>query len=111
MRCGEIEAAPAGGESGGRVHGSALGGWAESVLQGKLIHIGLICVSPWIVTPEPVQANYNTYIPNLARWLGTSAGQRDCSAVGDKSYMLDISGECHDDGGSIPRYGAYKHAH
>jgi hypothetical protein len=30
------EAAPAGGESGGRAHGPALGGWAGSVLQESL---------------------------------------------------------------------------
>jgi hypothetical protein len=35
------EAAPAGGESGGRAHGPALGGEAGSVLIEKLIRIGL----------------------------------------------------------------------
>jgi hypothetical protein len=38
---GRKEAAPAGGESGGRAHGPALGGEAGSVLIEKLIRIGL----------------------------------------------------------------------
>jgi hypothetical protein len=39
-RAAEKEAAPAGGESGGRAHGPALGGEAGSVLIEKLIRIG-----------------------------------------------------------------------
>jgi hypothetical protein len=64
------EAGPAGGESGARAHGPALGGEAGSVLIGKLIRIGLWYATTGVVSTTRVvstqvpscsvsQSNYN----------------------------------------------------
>ena len=66
----EKEAGAAGGESGARAHGPALGGEAGSVLIGKLIRIGLWyattggvsttrVVSPQVPSCSVSQSNYN----------------------------------------------------
>jgi len=58
----EINAAPAGGESGGRVHGSALGGWADSAVQESLSVLAVIRVSLPDRHPRTRATEIRTYV-------------------------------------------------